>query len=67
MNNQKTPWDLDIRVRERNLAKGILDAKDVDRYLKDLPDAAANAESIPLDQPALEPADDEDDGDEDVA
>ena len=53
MNNSKTPWDLDVRVRERNLRKGILDEKDVDKYLKELPDAAANAESVATPQPAL--------------
>ena len=53
MNNAKTPWDLDVRVRERNLRKGILDEKDVEKYLKELPDAAANAESVGTPQPAL--------------
>jgi len=53
MNNTKTPWDLDVRVRERNLRKGVLDEKDVEKYLKELPDAAANAESVATAQPAL--------------
>ena len=53
MNNAKTPWDLDVRVRERNLRKGVLDEKDVEKYLKELPDAAANAESVGTPQPAL--------------
>jgi len=53
MNNAKTPWDLDVRVRERNLRKGILDEKDVEKYLKELPDAAANSESVATPQPAL--------------
>lgn len=66
MNNQKTPWDLDTRVRERNLVKGVLDAKEVERHLKELPDVAANAEPIGLAQPAFEPLDEEDDGDEDA-
>jgi len=53
MTTQKTPWDLDVRVRERNLRKGVLDEKDVEKYLKELPDAAANAESVTTPQPAV--------------
>ncbi|HEX9295782.1 MAG TPA: hypothetical protein VF881_08100 [Polyangiaceae bacterium] len=53
MTTQKTPWDLDVRVRERNLRSGVLDEKDVERYLRDLPDSAANADSVTLTQPAL--------------
>jgi hypothetical protein len=41
MTTQKTPWDLDVRVRERNLRKGVLDEKDVEKHLKELPDSAA--------------------------
>jgi hypothetical protein len=51
--NNKTPWDLDVRVRERNLRKGILDEKDVEKFLKELPDSAANAEAVLTPQPAL--------------
>jgi hypothetical protein len=53
MTSQKTPWDLDVRVRERNLRKGVLDEKDVEKYLKELPDSAANAESVTTPQPAV--------------
>ena len=53
MTTQKTPWDLDVRVRERNIRKGVLDEKDVEKYLKELPDAAANAESVTTPQPAV--------------
>lgn len=53
MTTQKTPWDLDVRVRERNLKKGILEPKDIEKHLKDLPDASANADSVVLTQPAL--------------
>ena len=53
MNSQKTPWDLDVRVRERNLRKGVLDEKDVEKYLKELPDSAANAENVSTPQPAV--------------
>jgi hypothetical protein len=53
MTSQKTPWDLDVRVRERNLRKGVLEDKDVEKYLKDLPDSAANAENVSIAQPAV--------------
>lgn len=54
MTSQKTPWDLDIRIRERNLQKGILSPKDIERHLKDLPDVAANAEAVSLTQPVFD-------------
>ena len=53
MTTQKTPWDLDVRVRERNIRKGVLDEKDIEKYLKDLPDQSANAENVTLPQPAV--------------
>jgi hypothetical protein len=53
MNAQKTPWDLDIRVRERNLRKGVLAEKDVEKMLKELSDVGANAETVSTPQPAL--------------
>jgi hypothetical protein len=51
--SQKSPWDLDVRVRERNLRKGVLDEKDVEKYLKELPDVAANADNVSVAQPAV--------------
>ena len=54
MSSQKTSWDLDIRIRERNLQKGILSPKDIERHLKDLPDVAANAEAVSLTQPVFD-------------
>jgi hypothetical protein len=53
MTTQKTPWDLDVRVRERNIRKGVLDDKDVEKYLKEIPDSAANAENVTIPQPAV--------------
>ncbi|HMJ52444.1 MAG TPA: hypothetical protein VK540_10220 [Polyangiaceae bacterium] len=53
MTTQKTPWDLDVRVRERNIRKGVLDEKDVEKHLRELPDSAANAESVTTPQPAV--------------
>jgi hypothetical protein len=46
-------WDWDIRVRERNLKKGLLDDKDVDKYMTQLPDVAEQGEGIVSPQPAL--------------
>lgn len=51
MTSQKTLWDLDLRTRDRNLQKGALSPKELERYLKDLPDVSANAEALPLQQP----------------
>jgi len=62
MNSQKTLWDLDIRVRDRNLQKGLLTPKDIERYLKELPDASANAEPVSLPQPVFENAGQEEGG-----
>jgi hypothetical protein len=46
-------WDLDVRVRERNFRKGILDEKDVEKHLAQLPDLADQAEPLGIPQPAL--------------
>jgi hypothetical protein len=46
-------WEWDIRVRERNIGKGIFDEKDVEKHLAQLPDAADQAEMIVIPQPAL--------------
>jgi len=54
MSNAKiNSWDWDIRVRERNLARGILTDKDVEKERASLPDVAEQAESLSLVQPAL--------------
>ena len=53
--NTKTinPWEWDVRVRERNLSKGVFDEKDVEKHLAQLPDTADQAEVIAVAQPAL--------------
>ncbi len=53
--NTKTinAWEWDIRVRERNVRKGILDDKDIEKHLTQLPDVGDQAESIAIPQPAL--------------
>jgi len=45
--------DLDIRVRERNLRKGMIDEKGVEAYIAELPDVADAVEYISVPQPAL--------------
>jgi hypothetical protein len=54
-NSSKTinPWDWDVRVRERNVRKGILDEKDIEKQLAQLPDVADQAEPIGFAPPAL--------------
>jgi len=53
--NTKTinSWDWDVRVRERNLRKGILDEKDVEKHLTQLADVSEQGEQIGTQQPAL--------------
>jgi hypothetical protein len=53
MHSQKLPWDLDIRVRDRNLASGVLDQKEVEKHIKELPDVSANADVMTVPQPAV--------------
>ncbi len=53
--NTKTinSWEWDIRVRERNLRKGILDEKDVDKHIAQLVDVSDQADTVGAAQPAL--------------
>jgi hypothetical protein len=52
-NKTISPWEWDVRVRDRNLRKGVLDDKDVEKYLSQLPDVTDQAEPSALGQPAL--------------
>jgi len=52
-NKTISSWDWDVRVRERNLRKGALDEKDVEKHLAQLPDVGEQAEAISIAQPAL--------------
>lgn len=63
-NKQLNPWDLDIRVRERNLRNGMLSDKDVEKMMSQLPDLVEQTEPVSVGQPALEAADSGDDEDE---
>ena len=60
--DRMSSFDLDLRIRDRKLANGNLDAKALERHLAELPDLEAQAETIPIEQPALgegEPLDDQ--------
>ncbi len=46
-------WEWDVRVRERNVRKGVLDEKDIEKHLAQLPDVADKAEPLSFAQPAL--------------
>ena len=47
------PWDLDLRVRDRNLANGTIEAKAGDRHRAELPDLEGQYETLDEKQPAL--------------
>ena len=47
------PWEWDVRVRERNIRKGIFDEKDVEKHIAQLPDVSDQADTIGLGQPAI--------------
>lgn len=71
-NRTANPWDLDVRVRERNLRAGLISEKDVEKHVAGLADLTDQVETFALAQPALDEAaaddidegDDEDDADE---
>ena len=63
MNNKINPWDLDIRVRDRNLKSGMLTAKDIEKVTSALVDVADQSDTTTLPQPAIAGRDD-DDGDD---
>jgi hypothetical protein len=46
-------WDLDLRVRERNLRTGAVTEKDLEKMRATLPDLEENVESVTLPQPAI--------------
>ena len=53
MSNEINPAIVDIRTRDRTLAKGLGTTAEVAKLLASLPDAEDNAETITLPQPAL--------------
>jgi hypothetical protein len=50
-----TDVELDLRIRDRLLASGALNPEDMEGYLAGLPDLAAQADAMNVDQPALGP------------
>jgi hypothetical protein len=46
-------WEWDVRVRERNLGKGVIDAKEVEKHIAALVDVSEQAEIVTYPQPAL--------------
>lgn len=46
-------WDWDVRVRERNMRRGLIDEKDLEKHLSQLTDVGEQAEPLPFPQPAL--------------
>lgn len=55
MSNTKTvnPWDLDVRVRERNIRNGTVQEKDVEKAMTSLPDLEGQCDPVATQQPAL--------------
>lgn len=49
----------DVRVRDRLVAAGTLDPKVLEQHVTELVDLEAQAVSIDIDQPALNPRDNE--------
>jgi hypothetical protein len=60
-----SPWTTDTRVRDRNIKKGLLEPKELEKFLKDLPDAADKCEIVTIAQPAIGDGDEDDDDDDD--
>jgi len=58
-------WLVDKRVVDRNIKKGMVDSKELDKQIKGLPDRADNAEVIQAALHSWEGADDEESFDED--
>lgn len=52
--------ELDLRVRDRMLKKGILEPKALESFLAALPDLSAQVLTVDLAQPALAGSDDDD-------
>jgi len=46
-------YDWDVRVRERNVRKGVFDEKEIEKHLGQLPDVGEQAEIVNYPQPAL--------------
>ncbi len=54
MSNKISPWDLDIRVRDRNMKNGRLEEKDLEKFITTLPDLASDTVPFGTSQPAIQ-------------
>ena len=61
------PWLFDLRLRERNVLSGALDAKELARHLGALVDLEAETDTFGWAQPAIGDGMDADDAAEDAA
>ena len=61
-----SPWITDVRVRERQIKSGRLDPKELEKFLRDLPDVAEKAEDLDIAQPALVKDDEGDEPEDDL-
>jgi len=52
-NKTVASWEWDVRVRERNLRKGMFDEKDLEKHIAQLPDVSDQADILTYPQPAL--------------
>lgn len=52
-NKTVASWEWDVRVRERNLRKGMFDEKDLEKHIAQLPDVSDQADTLTYPQPAL--------------
>ncbi len=52
-NKTINPWEWDVRVRERNLKRGLITEKDLEKHVRELPDRADESEPVGATQPAL--------------
>jgi hypothetical protein len=53
VSKEVNPAVVDIRTRERNLAKGLGTKEQVETLLASLPDLESEAESVSIPQPAI--------------
>ncbi len=58
MSNETNPAIVDIRTRDRNLAKGLGTQEQVETLLSSLPDLEEQADSVTVPQPAIGGRDD---------
>lgn len=65
MTISKAEWDLDVRVRERNLKNGTVKQEDVDKVLAALPDRVEWTLLTEVTQPAVGSEEEEDADDDD--